>query len=176
MEYIAAILILLALAVGWLIFRASTERSYVKGRYRRRREPQPDGHIEAEEKLFEEQMKVRFEYYKNAREKPPEVRLIGETVIASDDFAAAEPIFVEFRRLSAANPPARTLGALAVLKDWDYRAVWYLDGLSDIVKAALYERSGGKTVFLEEYGVVVARANDVEGFRRAYFQQTGLNS
>ena len=170
MGFVAAILILLALAVGWLIFRAHTDRSYVKGRFRKRA-PQPDGHIEAEERLFAEQMKIRFEYYKKALEKPPEVRQIGETVVCSDDFAAAAPILAEFSRLSAEHPPARALGALAVLKDWDYRAVWYLDGLSDIVKAAIYEQSGGKTVLLPEYGVLVARADDLAGFRRAYADQ-----
>lgn len=83
--------------------------------------------------------------------------LIGETVIASDDFAAAEPIFAALGVFSAENLSVRPLGALAVLKDWDYRAVWFLDGLSDIVKAAVYEQSGGETVFLVAYGVIAAR-------------------
>ncbi len=170
MAFVGAVLGLLALAVGWLIFRAYTDRSYVKGRYRRRA-PEPDGHIEAEEKLFAEQMKVRLEYYKRVREHPPEVQLIGETIACSDDPAAAGPIFAEFRRLSAERPLARPLGALAVLRDWDYRAVWFLDGLSDIAKAAIYEQSDGKTVFLPEYGVIVARADDMDGFRRAYLSR-----
>jgi hypothetical protein len=173
MGYVAAILVLLALAVSWLIFRAYTDRSYVKGH--RRRAPEPDGHIDAEERLYAEQMKIRFEYYQKVKEHPPDVRLIGETIACSDDFAAAEPIFAEFRRLSAENPPKRPLGALAVLKDWDYRAVWFLDGLSDIAKAAIYEQSAGKTIFLPEYGVIVARAGDTEGFLRAYCEQ-GMNS
>lgn len=170
MGFVAAVLVLLALAVGWLIFRAYTDRSYVKGRYRRRA-PQPDGHIEAEETLYAEQMKIRLEYYKKVRENPPEVKLIGETIACSDDFTAAESIFAEFKRLSAENPPARALGALVVLKNWDYRSVWFLDGLSDIVKAAVYEQSGGKTLLLPEYGVLVARADDPESFRRAYADQ-----
>jgi hypothetical protein len=169
MKFVAAVLILLALAVGWLIFRAYTNRSYVKGRYRRA--PEPDGHIEAEEQVFEEQMKIRLEYYKKAKENPPKTRRMGETIVCADDYSAAEPIFEEFGRLLAEAPPARPLGALAVLKDWDYRAVWFLDGLSDIAKAAIYEEADGRTVFLCAYGVLVARANDLEGFRRVYFEQ-----
>ncbi len=169
MKFIAAVLILLALAVGWLLFRAYLNRSYVKGRYRRA--PKPDGHIEAEEMLHEEQMKVRFEYYQKVKENPPKTRLMGETIVCSDDFTAAAPVFAEFGRLLDETPPARPLGALAVLKDWDYRAVWCLDGLSDIAKAAIYEESGGKTVFLRTYGVIVARAGDLDGFRRVYFEQ-----
>lgn len=169
MKFVAAVLILLALSVGWLIFRAYLNRSYVKGRYLRA--PKPDGHIEAEEALHDEQMKIRLEYYRKAKENPPESRLMGKTIVCSDDFPAAESVFTEYERLLSETPPARPLGALAVLKDWDYRAVWFLDGLSDIVKAAIYEESGGKTVFLRAYGVIVARADDPDGFRRAYFEQ-----
>lgn len=176
MKFIAAVLILLAIAVGWLVFRAYTNRSYVKRFGRKGHEIQPDGHIEAEEKIFEAQMKVRLAYFRKVQDHPPEVHMIGETIVCSDDFAAAEPIFVEFQLLFHAHPPERPLGALAVLKGYNYQTVWFLDGLSDIVKAAIYEQSHGKTLFLHEYGVIIARAGDVDGFRRAYFQQPGLNS
>ncbi len=169
MAFVVAILLLLAFTVGWLVFRAFTNRSYVKGRYRRA--PEPDGHIEAEEQIYEEQMKVRLEYYRMVRENAPEIKRMGETIICSDDLEAAAPIFAELKRLFGENPPSRTLGALAVLKNWDYRTVWYLDGLSDIVKAAIFEHANGKTMFLREYGVIVARADDMEGFRHAYCEQ-----
>ena len=172
MIFIAAVLLLLALAVGWLLIRGHANRSYVKGR----RAPRPDGALEAEEKLFQEQMEVRLAYYRQAKDNLPEPRRMGETVVAADDFLAAEPILESFRQLLLAHPPARPLNALCVLKNWDYRAVWYLNGLSDIVKAAIYEESAGKTAYLKGYGVLVARADDPEGFQKAYFQQPDVYS
>lgn len=172
MIFVAVVLLLLALAVSWLILRGHANRSYVKGR----RAPRPDGALEAEEKLFQEQMEVRLAYYRQAKDNPPEIRQIGETIIAADDFWAAEPILESFRQLLSAYPPARPLNALCVLKNWDYRAVWYLNGLSDIVKAAIYEESGGETAYLKGYGVLVARTDDPESFQKAYFQQPGTYS
>jgi hypothetical protein len=162
MGFAIAIAALLILSAAWLSVRAGANKRYAKGQLQNRRAP------DAPDAEFAAQMEVRLEYYRLTRKHPPEVRRIGETIVCADDFDAARPILGEYERLLLEHPPAKPLGALAILQTFDYRSVWFLDGLSDIVKSAIYDQSRGHSMYLAEYGVIVAIAGDRAGFLRAY--------
>ena len=58
MTFVIVVIVLLTVSVVWLGFRSLVNRSYVKGRCRRALKS--DGHIEAEDAVFAEQMKLRY--------------------------------------------------------------------------------------------------------------------
>lgn len=166
MPFVIIVISLLGVSVMWLGFRSFMNRGYVKGKYRR--VPKPDGHIAAEEAVFAEQMKIRMDYYQAVRANPPEIPRLNDTILASDDFDAARTVIDAYTELTREHPPESPLRALVVLRDFDYRSVWFLNGLSDIVKAAIYEEARGETAYLPTYGVLVVRAGDLEGMGRLF--------
>ena len=184
MVYIVIVIALLVLAVGWHIIRSMAHRSYSKGytentgkvstgkKQKKPKKPKKwelksDGHIEAEEAVYAEQMQTRYEYYMKYRKEPPELRHEGDTLVASDDFDAAQSVIEEFKALSAGHK-GEHLHALAVIKEFNYRNVWYLHGISDYAKSGIFYEAEDKTVYLANYRVLVVKAGDIEGLRREY--------
>ena len=184
MHYLIIVGVLLAISVLWLVARAFTDRSYVKGKGVRnahsRKKPKKwelksDGHIEAEEAVYADQMRTRYAYYKEFEKNPPLIRRLGDTIIASDDFEAAQGVIDKFSALAAASA-AKPLGALVVIREFNYRNVWYLHGLSDLTKSAIFQQAQGKTVYMPDYRVLVALPGDIEGLKREFALHESLNS
>jgi hypothetical protein len=174
MAYVVIVIALLVITVGWYIVRSMFHRSYTRGNYRSKPGKKPkkwelksDGHIEAEEAVYAEQMQTRYAYYREFSKNPPEVKYIGKTILASDDHEAARSVIDEFTSLSAACGD-KPLGALVVINRFDYHNVWYLHGISDYVKSAIFQEAEGKTVYMPSYHVLVVKAGDVEGLRREF--------
>ena len=173
MHYLIIVGVLLAISVLWLVARAFTDRSYVKGKGARnahsRKKPKKwelksDGHIEAEEAVYADQMRTRYAYYKEFEKNPPVIRRL-----------AAQGVIDKFSALAAASA-AKPLGALVVIREFNYRNVWYLHGLSDLTKSAIFQQAQGKTVYMPDYRVLVALPGDIEGLKREFALHESLNS
>lgn len=174
MVYVVIVIALLIITVGWYIIRSMVHRSYSKGNYKSRPSKKPkkwelksDGHIEAEEAVYAEQMQIRYAYYREFHKNPPEVKHIGQTILASDDYEAARPVIDEFTSL-ASGCGDHPLGALVVINEFNYRNVWYLHGISDYVKSAIFQEAEGRTIYMPNYHVLVVKAGDIEGLRREF--------
>lgn len=184
MVYVGIVIALLIIVIGWHLIRSMAHRSYSKNysqytgkastgaKQKKPRKPKKwelksDGHIEAEEAVYAEQMQTRWAYYNEFRKNPPELRYIGKTLVTSDNFEAAQSLMDEFTRLSAETEGA-PLFALAVISEFNYHNVWYLHGLTDYAKSGIFYEAENKTVYIPAYKVLVAQAGDVEGLRREY--------
>lgn len=184
MIYIVIVIVLLALTLIWHIIRSMIHRNYSKSyavnsnkhgeknAVKKQKKPKKwelksDGHIEAEEAVYAEQMKTRYAYYREFQKNPPEIRHIGRTILASDNYEAADSVIAEFKNLSAASSH-EPLGALAVINDFNYHNVWYLHGISDYVKSVIFDEAAGKTVYLSDHRVLVVNSGDIDGLRREY--------
>lgn len=177
MPYVIITIVLVAAVTLWLVFRSMTNRSYEKGRYhspspenggkQKKWDLKSDGHIEAEEAVYAEQMQIRYAYYREILKNPPEIKRMGNTVITTDDEDAAQSVFAEYEKMSA-DEGFKPVDALVVIKDFTYKNVWYLSGLKDLTKAAVFQDSNGQTVYMPAYKVLVVMAGDIEGLHREY--------